>query len=90
MKVAHLGVFLHVECVIHITANAQAQLVHCDDSISLRTLENMQFNQILLAGGDDSELTETHLEHHVFTQEYFLSHHDESPCGRSNVSQVEF
>jgi len=41
----------------------------------------MQLNDILLTRGDYPELTETHLEHHVFFEQYFLADHDECACG---------
>ena len=80
MEIAHLGVFLDVEGVIHIPADAEAHCINRDHSISLWSLEHMELNDVLLGSRHDSEFTQTHLKHHILSEEDFLSHHYESSC----------
>ena len=89
VKVTHLWIFLHVKCIIHISAYAKAHLINSDHSISRRSLKHVQLYNIVFAGGDNPEFTESHLEHHVLSQEDFLPYHDESSSGWPDVSQVE-
>ena len=49
----------------------------------------MKLDNIVLACGNYSELTEAHLKHHIFSQEYFLSNHDKCSGGRPDISEVE-
>lgn len=89
MKVAHLRILLNVESIVHISSDAQAHCINSDHPISLWSFEYMQLDYILLRRGDNSELTKSHLEHHVFSKENLLSHHDKCTSSRSNISQVE-
>lgn len=86
MEITHLWVFLNIEGILHVSADGQSRNVNCDDAISLWTFKNMEFNQVIFACSDDSELAEPHLEHHILPQENFLSDHDESSCGWPDIS----
>ena len=56
MEIAHLRVFLHIESVIHISADAEPHLVYCDHPVSGRALEDMGLYNVVFAGGYDPEL----------------------------------
>jgi hypothetical protein len=87
MKVAHLGVFLDVKAVLHISSDTQPLIgINSDHSASSRTFENMQLDYALFACGHDPEFAESHLEHHVFPQKNFLAHHYKASSCRPNVS----
>ena len=41
VEIAHLRVFLYVKCIVHISADAQAEMVNCDHPVSTGPLKNM-------------------------------------------------
>ena len=89
MEIAHLRVFLNVESIVHISSNTKTKVVHSNHPISRRSFEDMSLDNIIFASCHDSELTQPHLEHHIFFQKYLLPDHYESSSGRAYVSQVE-
>jgi len=58
VKVAHLGVFLDVEAILHISSNAEAAVgVYSNHPAPRWSFEDMQLNDTFLACRDNSELT---------------------------------
>ena len=57
MKVAHLGVLLHVESVAHVSADAQSCGINGYHSISCWPFKYMQLGYVLLGGHHDPKLT---------------------------------
>lgn len=89
MVVAHLGVFLHTECVLLVPSNSQTRLIHWHHAVSSRALKHVKFDHCRLRCRHDFEFRKPHLEHHMVSKSDLLSHHDESTSGRPYVSQVE-
>ena len=82
VEVAHLRVFLDIKVVLHVSANAQSiSGIYSDHPGSCWPFEHMQFNQVFLGSGYNSEFTKAHLKHHVFSQLDFLPDHYESSRG---------
>ena len=89
MIVAHLRVFLHAEGVLLVTADRESHFVHWHHSVASRAFKHVQFAHGGLGRGDDFELRETHLEHHVGCEGHLLPHHDEGPSRRADIPQVK-
>ena len=90
MEITHLGIFLDVKSIVHISSNAQSHRINSNHPISLWALEHMQLDNIFLRCGDNPKLAEPHLEHHIFPQQYLLPYHNKcSSCG-SNIPEVKF
>jgi hypothetical protein len=68
MEVTHLGVFLNIERIIHISPDTKPQMVNRDHSIPAWPLKDMQLDDVIFAGRHDPEFTEAHLEHHVLSE----------------------
>jgi len=79
MEITHLGVFLHIEGIVHITPNAEPHLIDGNHPVAGRPLEDMELNDAVLARRHNSELTQAHLEHHILAEEDLLPDHDEGP-----------
>jgi len=50
----------------------------------------MSLNNVIFACCHDSELTQPHLEHHIFFQKNLLPDHYECSRSRANISQIKF
>jgi hypothetical protein len=75
MEVAHLRVVLYTEGVVLISPNPKAKVINCDDSVPSWSLKYMELYHVLLGCKHYSELTQTHLKHHVLLQVNFRTNH---------------
>ena len=89
MEITHLRVFLNIERILHVSPDRQSRNVNCDNAVSLWAFKDMKLNQITFTCCDDSKFTEPHLEHHILTQEDFLSNHDKNSSGGPDISKIE-
>lgn len=65
VEVAHLRVLLDIESIVHISADAEPKVVNRYHFVPGWSLKHMELDHVILAGGNDPELTESHLKHHV-------------------------
>ena len=80
MVVRHLRVILNTEGVILVSSYSQTQFINSDNPVSSWSFKHMKLYHVILRSLNNSELTETHLEHHIRFEEHLLPDHHKTPC----------
>ena len=81
VEITHLSVFRNEVVISWISSNPEALIINDHSLSSLRTFKHLQLNIRTSVELTYSELTQPHLEHHVFLERYLLSDHQEGPSG---------